>query len=426
MVKLDTELLKYLQPEHYRVLSAIEMGMKNHELVPTELIETISGIRAGCYKAIQQLHKWKLIRHDSKPFDGYKLKYAGYDCLAIRAMVKRGNIAGIGRIIGMGKESDVFEVVNLEGETLILKLHRLGRTSFRKIKEKRDYHRHRKNAGWLYLSRLSATAEFEYMKALEPHDFEIPTPIDHNRHAVLMTKAPGVLMNQIKEINNPGLVYTQCMDIIVRLAEHGLIHCDFNEFNLIVDKKGKVTLIDFPQMVSTNHPTAVEFFNRDVQCIITFFGRRFGFASNKRPVLDTCDAHTRLDAQVEASGFNKEASGFDMRFPEEAMRVNVDKITEEEEVDVKEENSDENENHQSEDEEDQQKETFQSKKNKPFRNKKRQRKQKKQLSQDEIKRRVKTENSRRKWRAKMKGSRKSAATKKMKRNTTQDIKEHFI
>ena len=38
-----------------------------------------------------------------------------------------------------------------------------------------------------------------------------------------------------------------------------------------------------------------------------------------------------------------------MRFPEEAMRVNVDKITEEEEVDVKEENSDENENHQSED-----------------------------------------------------------------------------
>jgi len=422
MVKLDTELLKYLQPEHYRVLTAIEMGMKNHELVPTELIETISGIRAGCYKAIQQLHKWKLVRHDSLPFDGYKLKYAGYDCLAIRAMVKRGNIAGIGRIIGMGKESDVFEVVSPEGETLILKLHRLGRTSFRKVKEKRDYHRHRKNAGWLYLSRLSATAESEYMKALEPHDFRIPTPIDHNRHAVLMTFAPGVLLNQIKEINNPGLVYTQCMDIIVRLAEHGLIHCDFNEFNLIVDKKGKVTLIDFPQMVSTNHPTAVEFFNRDVQCIITFFGRRFGFASNKRPVLDTCDAHTRLDAQVEASGFNKEASGFDI-----AMRVNVDKITEEEEVDVKEENSDENENHQSEDEEDQQKEIFESKKNKPFRNKKRQRKQKKQqLSQDEIKRRVKTEISRRRWRAKMKGSRKSAATKKMKRNTTQDIKEHFI
>ena len=45
MVKLDTELLKYLQPSHYRVLTAIEMGMKNHDLVPTELIETISGIR---------------------------------------------------------------------------------------------------------------------------------------------------------------------------------------------------------------------------------------------------------------------------------------------------------------------------------------------------------------------------------------------
>jgi hypothetical protein len=40
----------------------------------------------------------------------------------------------------------------------------LGRTSFRKIKIKRDYHQHRKNASWLYLSRLSAVKEYAYMK----------------------------------------------------------------------------------------------------------------------------------------------------------------------------------------------------------------------------------------------------------------------
>ena len=42
--------------------------------------------------------------------------------------------------------------------------HRLGRTSFRKLKEKRDYHCHRNNASWLYLSRLAAMKEFAYMK----------------------------------------------------------------------------------------------------------------------------------------------------------------------------------------------------------------------------------------------------------------------
>ena len=48
------------------------------------------------------------------------------------------------------------------------------------------------------------------------------------------------------------------MNIIVRLARHGLIHSDFNEFNLMIDDNEKLTLIDFPQMVSTAHADAKE------------------------------------------------------------------------------------------------------------------------------------------------------------------------
>jgi RIO kinase 2 len=44
-----------------------------------------------------------------------------------------------------------------------------------------------------------------------------------------------------------------CRDLVVRLAHSGLIHCDFNEFNLLVSKDGDVTLIDFPQV-----PTIIE------------------------------------------------------------------------------------------------------------------------------------------------------------------------
>lgn len=39
-------------------------------------------------------------------------------------------------------------------------------------------------------------------------------------------------------------------EILRRLALHGLVHCDFNEFNLMVDQSGQVTLIDFPQVCS--------------------------------------------------------------------------------------------------------------------------------------------------------------------------------
>ena len=41
---------------------------------------------------------------------------------------------------------------------------RLGRTSFRRLKEKRDYHRHRHATSWIYLSRLAAMKEYAYMK----------------------------------------------------------------------------------------------------------------------------------------------------------------------------------------------------------------------------------------------------------------------
>ena len=68
--------------------------------------------------------------------------------------------------MGVGKESDIFEVENADGETMILKLHRLGRTSFRAVKSKRDYLGHRKSFNWLYLSRLAALKEFAFMQAL--------------------------------------------------------------------------------------------------------------------------------------------------------------------------------------------------------------------------------------------------------------------
>jgi len=47
---------------------------------------------------------------------------------------------------------------------LAMKLHRLGRTSFRAVKSKRDYLRHRRSFNWLYLSRLAALKEFAFMK----------------------------------------------------------------------------------------------------------------------------------------------------------------------------------------------------------------------------------------------------------------------
>ena len=61
---------------------------------------------------------------------------------------------------------DIFEVAKEDGTVLAMKLHRLGRISFRSVKSKRDYLRHRSSYNWLYLSRLAAVKEFAFMKVL--------------------------------------------------------------------------------------------------------------------------------------------------------------------------------------------------------------------------------------------------------------------
>lgn len=55
-----------------------------------------------------------------------------------------------------------------------------------------------------------------------------------------------------------------------------MIHGDFNEFNLMIDANERITMIDFPQMVSTDHENAELYFDRDVQCIRTLFERKYG------------------------------------------------------------------------------------------------------------------------------------------------------
>jgi RIO kinase 2 len=60
----------------------------------------------------------------------------------------------------------------------------------------------------------------------------------------------------VYEVADVESLYDELMDLIVRLGNHGVIHGDFNEFNLMITNEGKPILIDFPQMMSTSHPNA--------------------------------------------------------------------------------------------------------------------------------------------------------------------------
>ncbi|KAI0257553.1 RIO1-domain-containing protein [Lactifluus subvellereus] len=314
-MKLDATDLRYVTSEDFRVLTAVEMGSKNHEVVPSTLIAQVSGLRnGGVNKILGILAKRNLVaRVQNSKYDGYRLTYGGYDYLAMRALSKRDSVYSVGNQIGVGKESDIYIVADAEGHEMVLKLHRLGRVSFRAIKEKRDYMGKRKSASWMYMSRLAAQKEWAFLKVLHEHQFPVPRPIDQARHCILMEFIDAYPLRQIDQVPSPGNLYSQLMDLIVRFAHAGLIHGDFNEFNILIRRSdGKPIVIDFPQMVSTSHENAEWYFNRDVECIRTFFRRRFRYESAIYPRFKSTigdgskdDDNFRLDVVVEASGFGR-------------------------------------------------------------------------------------------------------------------------
>lgn len=308
MGKLNVVMLRYLSKEHFRVLTAVEMGMKNHEIVPASLIASIASLKhGGCNKILRELGKHRLLAYErTKTVQGYRLTNAGYDYLALKTLSSRQVISSVGNQMGVGKESDIYIVANEDEQQFAMKLHRLGRTSFRSLKNKRDYHKHRHKMSWLYLSRLAAMKEFAYMKALHDRKFPVPKPVDYNRHAVIMELLDGYPLCQVRQMEDPASVYSELMDLIVKLANHGLIHGDFNEFNLILDNDDHVTMIDFPQMISTSHPNAEWYFDRDVNCIKEFFKKRFNYESELFPEFKDIRRESSLDIEIAASGYTKE------------------------------------------------------------------------------------------------------------------------
>lgn len=335
-MKLETSHMRYLTADDFRVLQAVEQGSRNHEIVPTQMIHQISGLRSssGTNRAISDLAKLKLVsKVRNAKYDGYKLTYNGIDYLALKAMLNRDTVYSIGTTIGVGKESDIYQVSDRNGNSRVMKIHRLGRTSFQTVKNNRDYLKGRQSASWMFLSRLAANKEYQFMSLLYSKGFKVPEPFDNSRHIILMELIKGYPMRRLRKHHDLPKLYSDLMCFIVDLANHGLIHCDFNEFNIMIkdevddENDCGFVVIDFPQCISIQHKDAEYYFQRDVDCIRRFFKKKLKY--DPKPdssMLDTdgfgegykysyplfhrdverCD---NLDELVQASGFSKKHPG---------------------------------------------------------------------------------------------------------------------
>ncbi|MCD6088566.1 serine/threonine protein kinase [Candidatus Bathyarchaeota archaeon] len=293
-VDIAVKTLSQLEPEDFRVLMIIEVDMSRHRYVPEDDILRLSGFSRKQIKyRLDRLSKFGLIYRWVGSYIGYALSTAGYDCLAMNALVKANVIEAFGKPLGVGKESDVFDALTPNGRRVAVKFHRLGRISFRQTRRLRGYIADRRHISWLYQSRLAAEREFEALKMVYPEGVSVPEPIGHNRHVVVMGFIEGAELYRVPEVPNPDAVLDEILENVrIAYKKAGVIHADLSEFNVVLNPDFHILIIDWPQFVTVDHPNAEALLKRDVKNILTFFKKRFNV---KRDINEALESIKRLN-----------------------------------------------------------------------------------------------------------------------------------
>jgi RIO kinase 1 len=134
--------------------------------------------------------------------------------------------------------------------------------------------------------------EFRVQEMLYEAGASVPKPIAFENTTILMEYVgdeygPAPALNEIDltpEEARP--LFKQAMDNVALMLDHHHVHGDLSAYNILY-WNGRLTLIDFPQMVEARHnPYAFDLLQRDITRICDYFAR-YGVAAD--PVRLTLD-----------------------------------------------------------------------------------------------------------------------------------------
>ena len=273
MVRNVAPVMAELEAEDFYLLSGLEQGMRFSEWVARKKLPEFSRLTDEEVEyRIDRCETRGLLERKTIQYVGYRLTFEGYDALALRTFAERETIEGVGAPLGVGKESDVYEVQSYR--PLALKFHREGYTEFREVKRERDYTADHKHVSWMYTARKAAEREYDALSSLYPA-VSVPRPVDQNRHALVMERLDGVELARSK-LESPQVI--PVLDLVLTEVasayELGYVHADMSEYNIFIDTDG-VTVFDWPQAVPTTHENSDELLTRDVTNILGYFTRKY-------------------------------------------------------------------------------------------------------------------------------------------------------
>jgi RIO kinase 2 len=263
-------LVSLLNKSDFKILKVFASSLKNRQFLNLPTLSQYSNLSQSLIEHhLKRLVKFGLI---SKSNIGYTLLVTGLDIYVLKILSNKNIITAIGPQIGIGKEAEVYLAHDSLQQDKILKMFRLGRSSFKQIKRKRDV-----NTGtnsWLLLNIETAKKEYDILTYLKDSSTSFPSPLYRSFHCIVMEPIYGSRLSDIENLDYPELVLEKIISNMTIAYRKGYINGDLNEYNILVNDDN-IFILDWPQAVRVDSTNADVVLTRDVNNIIKFFSRKF-------------------------------------------------------------------------------------------------------------------------------------------------------
>ncbi|HXV88333.1 MAG TPA: RIO1 family regulatory kinase/ATPase [Nitrososphaeraceae archaeon] len=263
-------LVSLLNKSDFKILKVFASSLKNRQFLNLPTLSQYSDLNQSLIEHhLKRLVKFGLI---SKSNIGYTLLVTGLDIYVLKILSNSNIITAIGPQIGIGKEAEIYLAHDSSEQDKILKMFRLGRSSFKQIKRKRDV-----NTGtnsWLLMNIETAKKEYDILTYLKDSSPSFPNPLHRSFHCIVMEPIYGSRLSDIENLDYPELVLQKIISNMTIAYRKGYINGDLNEYNILVNDDN-IFILDWPQAVRVDTTNADVLLKRDVNNIIKFFSRKF-------------------------------------------------------------------------------------------------------------------------------------------------------
>ena len=280
------EKFKRMSKLKWRVLDGIFKNMWDYKFVPAEIIARTAQINPDKIEPVlKALKDENLVENKYTEYLGSAFTYLGLSLYSLWRLVRSDKVSMLGKKMGEGKESIIYNCYSERYGECVLKFHKVGYPSFKRVKEKRDY-------GTLHFTVLmvrSAKNEFRALKKLHGN-VSVPRPYDWEGNAVLMELIDAKELYKVR-LENPEEVLDMIIDDVREMYSLGVIHGDLSQYNILVNPEG-IWYIDFPQYIDMDEVEtdeerrmAEEILRRDVENILNYFRKTYGIRRDMEEVL---------------------------------------------------------------------------------------------------------------------------------------------